>query len=80
MIRGSWLWGSVVVLAARDADVVLEQLDVLDGAELAALAQKYRGEPIDLLINNAGVLGSEHARNLSPRPPVRSISHFNTSC
>lgn len=51
-------------LAERDADVVVEQLDVLDGAELAALAQKYRGEPIDVLINNAGVLGTQRAQTL----------------
>lgn len=45
-------------LAAKHDNVAIEELDVLDTAELAGLAEKYNGEPIDILINNAGVLGS----------------------
>jgi NAD(P)-dependent dehydrogenase (short-subunit alcohol dehydrogenase family) len=37
--------------------VSIERLDVTDGAEVAALAAKYRGQPIDVLINNAGSTG-----------------------
>jgi NAD(P)-dependent dehydrogenase (short-subunit alcohol dehydrogenase family) len=37
--------------------VSVERLDVTDAAEVAALAAKYRGQPIDVLINNAGLTG-----------------------
>lgn len=43
--------------------VLIEQLDVIDPGTIQALAQKYEGKPIDILINNAGVIG--------PRDPNR---------
>jgi NAD(P)-dependent dehydrogenase (short-subunit alcohol dehydrogenase family) len=49
--------GELSVLAAADADVVVEPLDVRDVAAIRALAEKYSGQPIDVLIANAGVLG-----------------------
>lgn len=45
-------------LAAKHENVIIEELDVLDEAELSGLAAKYKDKPIDILINNAGVLGS----------------------
>ncbi len=45
-------------LAAIHKNVVIEELDVLDEAELKGLSAKYKSTPIDILINNAGVLGS----------------------
>jgi NAD(P)-dependent dehydrogenase (short-subunit alcohol dehydrogenase family) len=51
-------------LAARDADVRIEKLDVLDAAELEALAAELDGVHIDVLINNAGVLGAQSAQAL----------------
>lgn len=44
-------------IAAAYDNVVIEELDVTDFAEIDALAEKYEGEPIDLLINNAGISG-----------------------
>lgn len=44
-------------LAAKESRVSIENLDVLDTAAIEALAAKYRGRPIDVLLNNAGVLG-----------------------
>jgi NAD(P)-dependent dehydrogenase (short-subunit alcohol dehydrogenase family) len=44
-------------LAAGSPNVLIEQLDVTDFAEMDALAAKYRGVPVDVLINNAGILG-----------------------
>ncbi|MEY4938670.1 MAG: hypothetical protein RIQ93_405, partial [Verrucomicrobiota bacterium] len=44
-------------LAAKHKSVVIEKLDILDRAALQALAAKYQGRPIDVLLNNAGVLG-----------------------
>lgn len=47
------------LVALRDAypQVVIEQLDVTDFARIDALAERYREVPIDILINNAGILG-----------------------
>jgi NAD(P)-dependent dehydrogenase (short-subunit alcohol dehydrogenase family) len=42
-------------LATQYAGLSIHRLDVTSAADLAALATELRGEPIDLLINNAGV-------------------------
>jgi NAD(P)-dependent dehydrogenase (short-subunit alcohol dehydrogenase family) len=42
-------------LAKQHKNVLVEQLDITDEAGVAALAAKYKGKPIDLLINNAAV-------------------------
>jgi NAD(P)-dependent dehydrogenase (short-subunit alcohol dehydrogenase family) len=44
-------------LAARNARISVEPLDVADRAAIGALAAKYRATPIDVLLNNAGILG-----------------------
>jgi NAD(P)-dependent dehydrogenase (short-subunit alcohol dehydrogenase family) len=44
-------------LAKADADIVVEALDVTDLAGIDALAAKYKGQPVDILINNAGITG-----------------------
>jgi len=44
-------------LAAKNNNVTVDKLDVEDRAAIKALAARYRGTPIDVLINNAGVLG-----------------------
>ena len=41
-------------IAAKNRDVTVERLDVEDVAAIRSLAAKYRGTPIDVLINNAG--------------------------
>ena len=51
-------------LASRNSAVTIEKLDVLDVAGLEALAAKYKGRPVDLVINNAGVLGDLDAQAL----------------
>ncbi|MBL8631229.1 MAG: SDR family oxidoreductase [Rhodospirillaceae bacterium] len=45
-------------LAKTDKDIVIETLDVSDLASIDTLAAKYKGQPIDILINNAGITGS----------------------
>jgi NAD(P)-dependent dehydrogenase (short-subunit alcohol dehydrogenase family) len=50
-------------LAKDNAKIAVERLDVRDAAQIASLALKYR-QPIDLLINNAGVLGDLDAQKL----------------
>ena len=42
--------------ARGNSRIIIEQLDVTDGARIEVLAKKYRGHPIDVLINNAGIL------------------------
>jgi NAD(P)-dependent dehydrogenase (short-subunit alcohol dehydrogenase family) len=44
-------------LAAENPAVVIEALDVTDFEQIDSLAEKYRGVPIDVLVNNAGILG-----------------------
>lgn len=46
-------------LAAKHKNIQLKTLDVIDVASLKALAQDLKGVPIDVLINNAGVLGAK---------------------
>lgn len=44
-------------LAADNDNIIIEQLDVTNLDEVAALAAKYQGTPIDVLMNNAGMFG-----------------------
>lgn len=43
------------VLAKQHKGLVIERMDVTDEATIKALAAKYKGKPIDVLINNAAV-------------------------
>lgn len=53
--------------ATWPGSVQVEALDVTDHAAIDALAARYRGQPIDILINNAGDIG--------PRDPDRTRLH-----
>jgi NAD(P)-dependent dehydrogenase (short-subunit alcohol dehydrogenase family) len=44
-------------IAAAHPNLVIERMDITDEEEVAALAARYRGQPIDLLVNNAAHLG-----------------------
>lgn len=48
---------SLAAIRSERPNLVIEQLDVTDHAGIDALAAKYRGKPIDVLINNAGISG-----------------------
>ena len=52
-------------LAESDPDVVIEKLDVTDHPAVDALAARYKGRPIDILLLNAA-LGPEPATAMSP--------------
>jgi len=54
--------GDLKQLAKAHPKLVIEQLDVTVVSSIAALAKKYRGKPIDVLINNAGILGDPNAQ------------------
>ena len=51
--------------AATHPAVVIETLDVGDNNAIDALAAKYQGQPIDALVNNAGIAGDFGAQRLS---------------
>lgn len=51
--------GSADALNAIEGVEVLP-LDVTDGTSVKALASTLEGRPIDILINNAGIMGGEH--------------------
>jgi NAD(P)-dependent dehydrogenase (short-subunit alcohol dehydrogenase family) len=55
-------------LAATTTRVTIEPLDMLDHGAIAALAARYAGTPIDLLINNAGIGGD---------PALQSLGSFD---
>ena len=42
-------------LAAANSNVQVEQLDIVDDTEIAALAEKLQNVPIDVLLNNAAI-------------------------
>ncbi|WP_085760144.1 SDR family oxidoreductase [Oceanicoccus sagamiensis] len=42
-------------LAAERNNITVEQLDVTDHARIDALAEKYKDQPIDVLLNNAAI-------------------------
>lgn len=50
-------------VAAQNKNVTVDSLDVEDVAAIKALSAKYTGTAIDVLINNAGVLGDMSAQS-----------------
>jgi NAD(P)-dependent dehydrogenase (short-subunit alcohol dehydrogenase family) len=51
-------------LARANGNVRVEKLDVTSDRSVRRLAKKYAGRPIDVLINNAGILGDVPAQKL----------------
>ena len=51
--------------AAAHPQVAIEPLDVGDNSAIDAVAGKYHGQPIDALINNAGIAGDFAAQRLN---------------
>ncbi|HHQ13595.1 MAG TPA: SDR family oxidoreductase [Chromatiales bacterium] len=45
-------------LAQGNGELVVEKLDVTDFAAIDELGRQYEGQPIDLLLNNAGIIGA----------------------
>ncbi len=51
-------------LATRYDQIAIEKLDVTSDAEVADLAQRYKDQPIDVLLNNAGIYGTLEKQTL----------------
>ncbi|MDH3977845.1 MAG: SDR family oxidoreductase [Gammaproteobacteria bacterium] len=51
-------------LQQKFPQIAIERLDVMDHDGIDALAKEYEGQPIDLLINNAAVLGDLPSQSL----------------
>ena len=49
-------------LSAAHPRLAIEPLDVTDHAQVDALAARWRGRPIDVLVNNAGIIARESQR------------------
>jgi NAD(P)-dependent dehydrogenase (short-subunit alcohol dehydrogenase family) len=45
-------------MAVSNEKIIIEPLDVTDLEAIDGLAKKYQGQPIDILLNNAGVTGN----------------------
>jgi len=54
-------------LAADHDNITVEQLDVTDFAQIDALALNYKDQPVDVLLNNAGLSGSPSPQQLFQR-------------
>jgi NAD(P)-dependent dehydrogenase (short-subunit alcohol dehydrogenase family) len=50
--------------AIKARALTIERMDVTDQAQVDALAAKYRGQPIDVLLNNAGLLTAMDRQSL----------------
>ena len=62
-------------LAGRHANIAVEPLDVTDHAAIQTLAARYRGRAIDVLINNAGMLGAAPLRENLHRQHFGSVDY-----
>lgn len=51
-------------LAGQNNQVAIEKLDVTSDSEIAELAQRYTEQPVDVLLNNAGVYGTLEKQTL----------------
>ncbi len=50
-------------IAGQHPNLVIEELDVTNHPQIDALAARYKGRPIDVLLNNAGISGgNENAK------------------
>lgn len=45
-------------LAAANPAIEVEPLDICDPSAITALARRHAGRPVDLLLNNAGIIGA----------------------
>ena len=66
-------------LALQNDRVQIEQLDATDANSIAAFAQQLAGRPIDVLINNIGMLGEEQEQKLGTLDPERFDTYMRVN-
>lgn len=64
-VAGDSALASLREVAAKHPQVVLEKIDVADSATVRAVAEKYSGQPIDVVINNAAAVESTFAADMA---------------
>jgi len=66
--------------AAKNSNVVVERLDLVDLPGIDALAEEYAGQPIDVLINNAALMrGPDEAQSFGTMDYEEFDTFFNTN-
>jgi NAD(P)-dependent dehydrogenase (short-subunit alcohol dehydrogenase family) len=72
--------GALRALREQHPQVVIERLDVTDFPGIDALAERYRDVPIDILINNAGILGGNERQKFGSfdYAAFDEVMHVNT--
>ena len=70
----------LAALAASRKNIIVEPLDVADNTQINVLAAKYKGQPIDVLLNNAGTLGDADKQSLNgfDYANFENVLHVNT--
>ena len=66
-------------VAAEYPQVVIERLDVTDAAGINVLATKYAEQPLDLLINNAALLGSRAAQSFAAQDYELALKQYEVN-
>ncbi|MBL8629487.1 MAG: SDR family oxidoreductase [Rhodospirillaceae bacterium] len=66
-------------LAKAHKKVKVEKLDVTDVAQIEALAAKYKGKPVDVLINNAGTLGDVPKQTIGALDQAEFVNVLNAN-
>lgn len=71
---------ALLTLQESHPQVVIERLDVTDFPGIDALAARYRDVPIDILINNAGILGGNERQKFGTfdYEAFDDVMHVNT--
>lgn len=75
--------GELNKLAAAKKNVAVEAMDVTKHATVDALAAKYKGKPIDVLINNAGITGDFRdmkSQSFGSLNHPLALDFINTNC
>jgi NAD(P)-dependent dehydrogenase (short-subunit alcohol dehydrogenase family) len=66
-------------LAERTGRVRIEVLDATDARSVDALAGRLQGVPIDVLVNNAGMIGDEPEQKLGALDPERFDTYMRVN-
>ena len=64
-VAGDAALAALSEVAAKHPQVILEKVDVADSATVHAVAEKYNGQPIDVVINNAAAVESTFAADMA---------------